>query len=185
VKGEKGDRGPPGTVDISGAGSNIDIYTLRNELKGEAGSPGFKGEKGEPGGGYYDPRYGGSGVGAPGAPGPPGPKGESIIGPPGPQGPPGPPGRGYDGQPGQPGPPGPPGPSLPGPYRGTQTINIPGPPGPPGAPGLPGHSSGVTVLRSYDTMTATARRQPEGSLVYIIEQTDLYLRVRDGVRQVQ
>ncbi len=42
----------------------------------------------------------------------------------------------------------------------------------------------VTVLRSYDTMTATARRQPEGSLVYVIEQTDLYLRVRDGVRQV-
>lgn len=43
----------------------------------------------------------------------------------------------------------------------------------------------VTVLRSYETMTATARRQPEGSLVYILDQTDLYLRVRDGVRQVQ
>lgn len=43
----------------------------------------------------------------------------------------------------------------------------------------------VTVLRSYDTMTATARRQPEGSLVYILDQTDLYLRVRDGLRQVQ
>lgn len=40
-------------------------------MKGETGSPGFKGEKGEPGGGYYDPRYGGSGVGAPGPPGPP------------------------------------------------------------------------------------------------------------------
>uniref|UniRef100_A0A4W6DM82 Collagenase NC10/endostatin domain-containing protein n=1 Tax=Lates calcarifer TaxID=8187 RepID=A0A4W6DM82_LATCA len=63
-------------------------------------------------------------------------------------------------------------------------ISIPGPPGPPGVPGLPGHSSGVrnlsNMLRSYDTMTATARRQPEGSLVYIIDQTDLYLRVRDG-----
>lgn len=34
-------------------------------------------------------------------------------------------------------------------------------------------------------MTATARRQPEGSLVYILDRTDLYLRVRDGVRQVQ
>uniref|UniRef100_A0A3P8V8L8 Collagenase NC10/endostatin domain-containing protein n=1 Tax=Cynoglossus semilaevis TaxID=244447 RepID=A0A3P8V8L8_CYNSE len=42
----------------------------------------------------------------------------------------------------------------------------------------------VTVLRSYDIMTATARRQPEGSLVYILDQTDLYLRVRDGIRQV-
>lgn len=40
------------------------------------------------------------------------------------------------------------------------------------------------MLRSYGTMAATARRHPEGSLVYVIEQTDLYLRVRDGVRQV-
>lgn len=43
----------------------------------------------------------------------------------------------------------------------------------------------MTVLRTYDTMRATARGQPEGSLVYVIDQTDLYLRVRDGVRQVQ
>lgn len=42
----------------------------------------------------------------------------------------------------------------------------------------------VTVLRSYDTMIATARRQEEGSLIYILEKADLYLRVRDGLRQV-
>jgi len=42
----------------------------------------------------------------------------------------------------------------------------------------------VTVLRSYDTMIATARRQEEGSLVYILDRADLYLRVRDGLRQV-
>lgn len=100
-------------------------------MKGETGSPGVKGQKGEPGSGYYDPRYGGSG--RPGQPGPPvspcpylwwmcfpdkwlpiyyqGPKGDSIIGPPGPQGPPGQPGRGYDGRPGPQGPPGPPGPA--------------------------------------------------------------------------
>uniref|UniRef100_A0A3Q2Q9Z2 Collagenase NC10/endostatin domain-containing protein n=1 Tax=Fundulus heteroclitus TaxID=8078 RepID=A0A3Q2Q9Z2_FUNHE len=36
-------------------------------MKGEMG---LKGEKGEPGGGYYDPRYGGGAVGSPGAPGP-------------------------------------------------------------------------------------------------------------------
>lgn len=42
----------------------------------------------------------------------------------------------------------------------------------------------MTVLRSYDIMIATARRQPEGSLVYIIDKADLYLRVRDGLRQV-
>lgn len=114
-------------------------------MKGETGSPGFKGEKGEPGGGYYDPRYGTGGP--PGERGPPvrshrhkrkasvhaqrnhtflslshqGPKGDSIIGPQGPQGPPGHPGRGYDGQPGPPGPPGPPGATLTGDYRDTQS----------------------------------------------------------------
>lgn len=43
----------------------------------------------------------------------------------------------------------------------------------------------MTVLRSYDTLRATARGQPEGTLVYVLDQTDLYLRVRNGVRQVQ
>lgn len=33
-------------------------------------------------------------------------------------------------------------------------------------------------------MIATARRQTEGSLIYIIDKADLYLRVRDGLRQV-
>lgn len=33
-------------------------------------------------------------------------------------------------------------------------------------------------------MVATARRQTEGSLIYIIDRADLYLRVRDGLRQV-
>lgn len=33
-------------------------------------------------------------------------------------------------------------------------------------------------------MIATARRQAEGNLIYIIDKADLYLRVRDGVRQV-
>lgn len=42
----------------------------------------------------------------------------------------------------------------------------------------------VTVLRSYDTMIATARRQSEGTLIYIVDKTDLYIRVRDGFKQV-
>lgn len=42
----------------------------------------------------------------------------------------------------------------------------------------------VTVLRSYDIMIATARRQTEGALIYVLDRNDLYLRVRDGVRQV-
>lgn len=33
-------------------------------------------------------------------------------------------------------------------------------------------------------MIATARRQPEGSLIYITDKADLYLRVRNGLRQV-
>ena len=44
------------------------VLSAQNELKGEMG---LKGEKGEQSGGYYDPRYGGSGVGTPGVPGPP------------------------------------------------------------------------------------------------------------------
>uniref|UniRef100_A0A8C3A675 Collagen alpha-1(XVIII) chain n=1 Tax=Cyclopterus lumpus TaxID=8103 RepID=A0A8C3A675_CYCLU len=144
----------------------------QNELKGERGDLGVKGEKGEPSGGYYDPRFGGvqGPSGPPGKPGLEGPKGEPVVGPPGPQGPPGTPGIGYDGRPGPPG--------------------LPGPPGPQGSPSLPGPNAlyicfpQVTVLRSYDTMVATARRQTEGSLIYIVDKADLYLRVRDGLRQV-
>lgn len=47
------------------------MFCVQNELKGETGSQGVKGEKGEPGGGYYDPRYPGSGVGPPGERGQP------------------------------------------------------------------------------------------------------------------
>ncbi|XP_058475540.1 collagen type XVIII alpha 1 chain a isoform X2 [Solea solea] len=188
VKGEKGDRGDRGIPGIPGTASNFDIYAFKNEMKGETGEAGVKGAKGEPGGGYYDPLFGGTQgpAGPPGKPGLTGPKGDSIIGPPGPQGPPGPTGVGYDGRPGSPGPPGPPGPpgSSPGAYRPNHSVNIPGPPGPAGPPGTPGHSSSVIVLRSYDTMIASARRQSEGSLIYIIDKADLYLRVRDGLRQV-
>uniref|UniRef100_A0A8D3D870 Thrombospondin-like N-terminal domain-containing protein n=1 Tax=Scophthalmus maximus TaxID=52904 RepID=A0A8D3D870_SCOMX len=109
-----------------------------------------------------------------------GPKGDSIIGPSGPQGPPGQPGIGYDGRQGPPGPPGPPGPasSHPGAYRPNHCntcfllVN------------LLFFRTQITVLRSYETMMASARRQAEGSLIYIIDKSDLYLRVRDGLRQV-
>lgn len=39
-------------------------------------------------------------------------------------------------------------------------------------------------MRSYDIMIASARRQTEGALIYVLDRNDLYLRVRDGVRQV-
>ena len=45
------------------------VMCLQNELKGERGDNGVKGEKGEPAAGFYDPRFGGV-QGAAGSPGP-------------------------------------------------------------------------------------------------------------------
>uniref|UniRef100_A0A8C9XA11 Collagen type XVIII alpha 1 chain a n=1 Tax=Sander lucioperca TaxID=283035 RepID=A0A8C9XA11_SANLU len=194
LTGPKGDRGSPGLVGPTGPYGPPGI-------KGEIGMPGrpgrpgvngYKGEKGETGVGsgygypvsvhiiiyYYQRLRQKTDFNT-------GPKGESIMGPPGPQGPPGSPGIGYDGRPGPPGPPGPPGsPSLSGEYRSWQPflchfISVQQKP----------NTTyicfpQVTVLRSYETMVATARRQGEGSLIYIIDKADLYLRVRDGLRQV-
>lgn len=39
-------------------------------------------------------------------------------------------------------------------------------------------------MRSYDVLLATAPGQPEGTLIYIVDKSDLYIRVRDGIRQV-
>lgn len=33
-------------------------------------------------------------------------------------------------------------------------------------------------------MLTTAQRQPEGALIYIADSSDLYIRVRDGIKQV-
>ncbi|KAF3857459.1 hypothetical protein F7725_009318 [Dissostichus mawsoni] len=187
VPGPPGPPGPPGSypTDRQGLLKEIKVTPdpqaeLRLQMKGESGTPGYKGDKGEPAGGHYDPRYGVSGAGVPGAPGPPGPRGDSSVGPAGPQGPPGQPGRGYDGQQGPPGPPGPAGGSTPEVTEAHRLSTFLDP---------RDHLEHLDYLHTpqgtYDIMTATARRQPEGSLVYIIEQTDLYLRVRGGIRQVQ
>lgn len=42
----------------------------------------------------------------------------------------------------------------------------------------------VTVMRSYDAMVSSAQQHPEGTLVYLMDQTDLYVRVGAGFRQV-
>lgn len=42
----------------------------------------------------------------------------------------------------------------------------------------------VTVQRSYDVVS-TARRYPEGTLVFDMEKNSLYIRVREGIRQIQ
>uniref|UniRef100_A0A3Q0QVJ8 Collagen alpha-1(XVIII) chain n=1 Tax=Amphilophus citrinellus TaxID=61819 RepID=A0A3Q0QVJ8_AMPCI len=158
-------------------------FNMNVSLQGKPGLPGRPGEKGDEGPAGRDGQ-----PGLDGFPGPQvkkktdeillhltemglGPKGESIIGPPGPSGPQGPPGIGYDGRPGPPGPPGPPG--SPGSYQPNYRKK------------LNAHCFlQVTVLNSYETMIATARREEEGSLIYIIDRADLYLRVRNGLRQV-
>ncbi|XP_069472174.1 collagen alpha-1(XVIII) chain isoform X2 [Ambystoma mexicanum] len=185
VPGPKGDRGDVGPAGPPGS-FPFDLNTFVSRLRE---SPGMKGEKGDPSDGFHE--EGGFGPpGAPGRPGPPGPRGDSIQGPAGPPGPQGPPGIGYEGRqgpPGAPGLPGPPGsPSFPGPHR--QSISIPGPPGPPGPPGIPGvsgASSGVTVLQTYQTMLSLAHRLPEGAIVLVLEQSELFVRVRNGFRKIQ
>ncbi|GCC38952.1 hypothetical protein chiPu_0023000, partial [Chiloscyllium punctatum] len=61
---------------------------------------------------------------------------------------------------------------------------IVGPPGPPGPPGSAASASGVTVLQTYQTMLSISRSLHEGTLAYVMEHGDLYIRVRDGWRQV-
>ncbi|XP_030065944.1 collagen alpha-1(XVIII) chain [Microcaecilia unicolor] len=189
LKGEKGEptdpsighhfRGPPGPPGLPGPPGPSAPKVFPYGGNGEKGEAGPESEKGEPAQGVLFLQLDRS----PGAPGPQGPQGESVRGLPGPPGPQGPPGIGYEGRPGSPGPPGPPGPpSFPGPHR--QTISIPGPPGPPGPPGTPGSSSGVTVLQSFQTMLSLSRRLQEGSLILVLERTELYVRVRDGFRKI-
>ncbi|KAF3842840.1 hypothetical protein F7725_001689 [Dissostichus mawsoni] len=137
----------------------MDCQESQNELKGERGDVGVKGEKGEQIGGYYDQRFGG----VQGQSGPPGSKGRLC--------------NGTSWTPG----------ATRNPrdwLRWASSRQYSWTSRPPGQPGSPALSSGVTVLRSYETMVATARRQSEGSLIYIIDKADLYLRVRDGLRQV-
>lgn len=40
------------------------------------------------------------------------------------------------------------------------------------------------VLRSVDTMAATTIRYPEGTLIYVKDNRELYMRVHDGIREV-
>ncbi|KAG9349451.1 hypothetical protein JZ751_027894 [Albula glossodonta] len=150
---------------------SIDTMThgfIQNELKGEQGDTGSKGEKGEPGGGYYDPRYGGV-QGPPGAPGNPGLPETQVLVMMGAQA------------------------HLA--HLAHQALQVP--------PLCLGPTDLITlsvfqdplahlglldpldILQgSYDTMLSTARRQSEGTLIFIEDRADLFIRVRDGIRQV-
>uniref|UniRef100_A0A8C7UE57 Collagenase NC10/endostatin domain-containing protein n=1 Tax=Oncorhynchus mykiss TaxID=8022 RepID=A0A8C7UE57_ONCMY len=55
-------------------------------------------------------------------------------------------------------------------------VNIPGPPGPPGPPGITGYEN---LVRQ------PSHRAAEGSMAYVSDKGDLYVRARDGWRKVQ
>ncbi|XP_032875067.1 collagen alpha-1(XVIII) chain-like isoform X1 [Amblyraja radiata] len=179
-KGEKGELGSPG---IPGPYSP---YHSHKGEKGDTGALGEKGEKGESGGSLFLPGIPGplGPIGPHGRPGPVGPKGESVIGPMGPPGMPGipgSPGYGVMGAPGRPGPPGTPG--LPGIYG--SGIALPGPPGPAGPPGRGDSGSLVALYRNMDFMHKATFSVSEGTLGYVADRSDLYIRVYNGWRKLQ
>ncbi|XP_072427289.1 collagen alpha-1(XV) chain-like isoform X1 [Chiloscyllium punctatum] len=179
-KGEKGEQGTPGLP-----GPYSSYIGLKGE-KGDTGTTGQKGEKGESGSGLFLSHLSGppGPIGPHGRPGPVGPKGESVIGPMGPPGlpgPPGSPGYGITGPRGRPGPPGPPG--IPGVFG--SAVALPGPPGPPGPPGQGDSGSVVKVFNNMELMHKSTRSVTEGSLGYINNGGDLYIRVHNGWRKLQ
>ncbi|XP_073534542.1 collagen alpha-1(XV) chain isoform X1 [Phyllobates terribilis] len=168
-KGDKGDVGPPGPPGYQLNSQHLNHYFIKGE----------KGEKGYFNGGYFMQ----SPPGPPGIPGERGSKGDTVIGPPGHPGVPGlpgPPGYGLMGPAGNPGPPGPPGPSS---IYGS--VAIPGPPGPPGQPGVPGSRNLATATKNIDEMLQRTHLVPEGTLIYLTETSEVYVRVRAGWRKVQ
>ncbi|XP_007499081.2 collagen alpha-1(XV) chain [Monodelphis domestica] len=177
-KGEKGDEGEPGPP-----GPPFPITYLKHfmdRMKGESGNKGIKGEKGDSNGVFFMPGP----PGLPGSPGQVGQKGDSVIGPrglPGPPGLPGPIGYGAHGPPGPPGPQGPPGPPA---ILGS-AVALPGPPGPPGQPGLPGSRNLVTTFGNIESMMQNAHLVIEGTLIYLSESTEFFIRVRDGWKKLQ
>ncbi|XP_067888322.1 collagen alpha-1(XV) chain-like isoform X2 [Heterodontus francisci] len=176
-KGEKGELGAPGLP-----GPYSPYLGLKGE-KGDTGASGQKGEKGESGGGLFLSNSPGppGPTGPHGRPGPVGPKGESVVGPMGPPGIPGPPGYGIVGLRGRPGPPGPPG--IPGVFG--SAVALPGPPGPSGPPGQGGSGSPVTVFNNMELMHKSTYSVSEGSLGYVTDSGDLYIRVYNGWRKLQ
>ncbi|XP_062922988.1 collagen alpha-1(XV) chain-like isoform X2 [Mobula hypostoma] len=179
-KGEKGEQGPPGLP-----GPYSPYISVKGE-KGDRGALGQKGEKGESGSSLFLPGMPGppGPMGPHGRPGPVGPKGASVVGPMGPPGIPGlpgPPGYGIVGPPGRPGPPGPPG--MPGAFG--SAFALPGPPGPAGPPGQGGNGGVVTVYRNMELMHKATFSVPEGTLGYVADRNDLYIRVYKGWRKLQ
>lgn len=42
----------------------------------------------------------------------------------------------------------------------------------------------VLILRTFDAVAPTTRQHREGTLIYVKENRELYMRVDDGIRQV-
>uniref|UniRef100_A0A672SUR2 Collagen alpha-1(XVIII) chain-like n=1 Tax=Sinocyclocheilus grahami TaxID=75366 RepID=A0A672SUR2_SINGR len=179
-KGMKGDIGPsgqPGIVGPIGPPGQKGEYGLPGR-PGRAGIAGRKGDKGDSSGppvmfvskgakGNNGHKGQNGEKGDPGLPGPPGlpgrtglvgPKGDSIVGPPGDTGPPGHPG-------------------LPG-------YGIPGPQGPPGPPGPAGTPS-VRTYKNSQTLIRETSQAAEGTLAYVLDKSELYIRVRGGWKKVE
>uniref|UniRef100_A0A673MTH0 Collagen, type XV, alpha 1b n=1 Tax=Sinocyclocheilus rhinocerous TaxID=307959 RepID=A0A673MTH0_9TELE len=55
-------------------------------------------------------------------------------------------------------------------------ASLPGPQGPPGPPGAPGHGNPVSQMTS---------QAAEGTLAYVIDKSELYIRVRGGWKKVE
>uniref|UniRef100_A0A8D0G7X3 Collagen alpha-1(XV) chain n=1 Tax=Sphenodon punctatus TaxID=8508 RepID=A0A8D0G7X3_SPHPU len=64
-------------------------------------------------------------------------------------------------------------------------VAVPGPPGPPGEPGLPGTRNLVTTFRNIDDMLQRVHLVTEGTLLYLSENSEVLIRVRDGWRKLQ
>uniref|UniRef100_A0A8C4RSI8 Uncharacterized protein n=1 Tax=Erpetoichthys calabaricus TaxID=27687 RepID=A0A8C4RSI8_ERPCA len=66
-------------------------------------------------------------------------------------------------------------------------VPLPGPPGPPGQPGPPGigTANAVITYRNLEGLLRDSYRTAEGTLIYITDKSELYIRVRQGWRKVQ
>uniref|UniRef100_A0A8C6ZGZ4 Collagen alpha-1(XV) chain n=1 Tax=Nothoprocta perdicaria TaxID=30464 RepID=A0A8C6ZGZ4_NOTPE len=62
---------------------------------------------------------------------------------------------------------------------------IPGPPGPPGEPGLPATRNLVTTFRNVEGMLEKVHFVAEGTLIYLSETSEVFIRVRNGWRKLQ
>uniref|UniRef100_A0A663EYY2 Collagen type XV alpha 1 chain n=1 Tax=Aquila chrysaetos chrysaetos TaxID=223781 RepID=A0A663EYY2_AQUCH len=62
---------------------------------------------------------------------------------------------------------------------------MPGPPGPPGEPGPPATRNLVTTFQNIEGMLEKVHFVVEGTLIYLSETSEVFIRVRNGWRKLQ